>query len=123
MSERNLPILRADATASLCGICPDPGHCCKNFALRFSFWKDEGLEAAQQYLASWGSPFKIVDWQSDTYVHNDREYAEVVCSCPKVTSEGRCSIYEFRPTTCRQYVPGSDQLCVFQVNGGIRPWR
>lgn len=119
---RNLPMLRSDTSATLCGICPDPGHCCREFYFHFSYWKDEGLEAAQRHLTQWGIPFTVLDWL-DTYKDKDgREYAEILCNCPKVTAEGKCSIYKDRPGICRRYEAGSDPLCVFAGNSGLRFW-
>ena len=118
---RNLPILRTAATESFCSICPDPGHCCRRFYLHRNCWKDEGLASAQKDLAERGNPFVILDWQPDTHADEDgREYAGVICACPKVTAEGLCSIYEDRPRTCRIFAAGSDPLCVFSSMSGIQ---
>jgi Fe-S-cluster containining protein len=122
---RNLPILRTEVTESFCSICPDPGHCCRSFYFHKSYWKDEGLAAAQKNLTDWGNPFIITGWQPKTYKdENGREYAEVICTCPKVTPQGLCSIYEDRPRTCRIFAAGSDPLCVFSGMSGIEfNWR
>lgn len=86
------------------------------------YWKDEGLDGAQRYLVFKGNPFTVIDWQSETFKDKDsgREWARLICSCPKVTTDGKCSIYETRPLTCRRYAPGSDQLCVFSSMSGIQ---
>lgn len=119
-NSRNLPILRTEATQSFCAICPDPGHCCRKFYFHRTYWKDEGLDAAQSELNSWNSPFIIKDWQPQTFkADSGREYAGVICSCSKVTAEGRCSIYENRPRTCRVFAAGSDPLCVFSSMSGV----
>jgi Fe-S-cluster containining protein len=36
------------------------------------------------------------------------------CRCTKLTTDGRCGIYETRPLTCRLFVPGS-QDCLDAV--------
>lgn len=120
MSNRNLPVLRAEATAVLCTICPDPGRCCRWFCFHKSFWTDLGLASAQLRLVAENIPFIIEEWSETNKDENGREYANVMCSCPKVTAEGLCSIYEDRPATCRRYAPGSDRLCVFNGSSGIK---
>jgi Fe-S-cluster containining protein len=117
---RNLPILRTVATDSFCSICPEPGRCCRKFHFHRTYWKDEGLEAAQRDLTSWNNPFLVEAWAGQDLKDVDgREYDTVMCSCPKVTTEGRCSIYEDRPRTCRIFAAGSDRLCVFSSMSGI----
>lgn len=117
---RNLPILRTQATEAFCGICPDPGHCCRRFYYYKSFWKDEGLKAAQRAVASI-TPFIVLEWAPETGKDaNGRECAYTICSCPKLTPDGKCSIYEERPWACRSFVPGSDSLCVFSSMAGVK---
>lgn len=121
VNSRNLPILRTEVTQSFCSICPDPGHCCRKFYFHRSYWKDEGLEAAQRDLIHWNNPFVVLDWQPQTYTDDTgRDYAHLICSCPKVTAEGKCSIYKDRPRTCRIFAAGSDPLCVFSSMSGIQ---
>lgn len=120
-NERNLPILRHEVTASFCSICPEPGRCCRWFHFSKTYWKDEGLEAVQQNLIEHNYPFIVEKWSNQAFKAEDgREYGTVMCSCPKVTSDGRCSIYNERPRTCRVYAPGSDYLCVFNGSSGIK---
>ena len=117
---RNLPILRTEATQVFCEICPEPGHCCKGFTFQKSFWKDEGLDAAQQVLTEGDVPFIIERWAGyDWTTKEGRAYDWVVCSCPKLEEDGRCGIYLDRPGTCRNYAAGSDPLCVFSGTSGI----
>lgn len=117
---RNLPILRTAATDVFCSICPDPGHCCRQFVLQQIYWKDEGLDGAQKRLEMYGVPFLVTGWGPQTWTDKaGREYAFITATCPKVTEEGLCSIYETRPETCRNFAAGSDRLCVFVGMNGI----
>lgn len=111
---RNLPILRSQATESFCGMCPDKGHCCKDFMYHRSFWIDEGIEAAQKQLSDSGMPFLVKSF-GPAYKEEGgtREYASVRCDCPKLGEDGRCTIYETRPRICRIFAAGSDPLCIF----------
>jgi Fe-S-cluster containining protein len=120
---RNLPILASEQAGVLCSVCPLPGHCCERFVFHKTFWIDEGLDAAQQALIKGGLPFEVLEWASNHYKSAaGREYATLICSCPKLSNEGRCTIYESRPNTCRRFVPGSDPLCVFEGSQGLRYW-
>lgn len=117
---KNLPILRRDATQSFCSICPDPGHCCRKFHYHYTAWVDEGIEAVQQEFIDDGLPF-IVEKFVEPYFKDPsgREYSTLMCSCPKVTPAGLCSIYADRPPVCRKFAAGSDPLCVFSSMSGI----
>jgi len=113
----SLPILYENRPAmSLCGICPKPGACCKDFTIsKITYWIDEGLEAAQKDFADRGLPFQVIGWRRETWKSDEddgREYGEARCDCPKLTADGRCSIYSTRPKTCSNYEPASDGLCV-----------
>lgn len=61
--------------------------------------KDE----ARAYVAERGVPFE------PSYQREDGTWEWL---CPKLTADGRCSIYDDRPVTCRDYEPASDRLCV-----------
>src|SRR4051812_27469125 len=85
----------------LCSICPEPGHCCKRFTLSWlpfglANWKAE----ASQRLREWGLPFIPVEIREVSGLGAD-EKADLYYGCPKLTPEGRCGIYEFRPEPCR----------------------
>lgn len=102
--------------ASLCDTCHSPGHCCKEFHLdNLTTWKDEGISAVAAALKNAELPFTPVR-QAGTWKDTDgREYVSWYATCQKLTSEGRCSIYETRPALCRKYEPASDALCVYYV--------
>jgi Fe-S-cluster containining protein len=107
------------AQMQLCAICPEPGHCCRRFFLNWAggeeltFWKDGWKAAALEAMHSLGLPFEPFEIRQTFTTDDGIEYVTVHFNCPKVTAEGRCSIYESRPETCRRYRPGSDGLCVF----------
>lgn len=109
---------------SVCDTCPKPGACCKRLRLHgqngvITFWKEDGLEAVQHFLDTNGLPFapiEIVAEEKDEPMQ--QTYVEYVFSCPKLGLDGRCTIYADRPQLCRDYQPGSDQLCVlYKVPG------
>lgn len=120
--ERALPVLQSQATGVLCSICPDPGRCCRRFNFHHSFWVEDGFTVAQLKLRDAGVPFIIEDWLAKSKTEDGSEYASVVVHCPKVTAEGLCSIYDDRPDICRNFQPGSDRLCVFASQNGIKFW-
>lgn len=119
----SLPILRTQHAATLCSVCPEPGHCCKRFYLGPK--RLEGtLEEAQQYIDGRGFPFTALGFvtRSTCPLDETRNLSEIVCTCPKLTPEGLCSIYESRPALCRNYQPGSDPLCIFKGTTGLGFW-
>lgn len=120
---RNLPVLASQQAGVLCSVCPEPGHCCELFAFHKSFWIDEGLEKAQRVLMENGLPFHVLDWAENIAKSpTGREYASLMCSCPKLSDDGRCTIYADRPGTCVRFQPGSDPLCVFEGTQGMKFW-
>lgn len=53
-------------------------------------------------------------WAGDRFVY--RRNGHEVRSCPFLVREGSrfaCAIYDTRPRTCRDYRPGSNELCPF----------
>jgi Fe-S-cluster containining protein len=51
-------------------------------------------------------------WAGDVIVCS--ENGKMLFTCPFLRYEGRyytCTIYEDRPITCRDYIPGSSALC------------
>lgn len=118
---RDLPVLASQsATQVLCEICPRPGHCCLKFNLHMNqLAGSKDLLDAQERLEDLGLPFEVLDYANP----DDPFITDLLCSCPKLSSDGRCTIYETRPLTCRKFVPGSDPLCVLDGReGGIKSW-
>jgi Fe-S-cluster containining protein len=51
-------------------------------------------------------------WSGDVVVSS--EDGSILFSCPFLRHEGKyysCTIYEDRPRTCRNFTPGSSELC------------
>ena len=98
---------------SLCDARSKPGQCCKDFNLGGgTFWID-GDYTVQKFLNDNNLPFEprmTGEYKDD--VSGDM-YASYTYSCPKLTDDGRCSIYANRPDLCRRYKPGQDALCVY----------
>jgi Fe-S-cluster containining protein len=103
----------------LCAACPKPGVCCNNFVLAnpdFRFLPENWESEADAQLREWDEPFVVRGeaWREEcTY---GKTYVTPYLGCNFVTEEGRCSIYENRPETCRIFRPGESALCVFHVN-------
>ena len=119
---------------SACDSCPKPGACCKAFGLwdLGTFWVDEGNAPPQAALDSRRDsedhpyPFKaLAPVAANQYKDDDgRHFAHWVFTCPKLNAAtGRCSDYDNRPDTCRDYEPESDGLCALSSNYGNWPVR
>jgi Fe-S-cluster containining protein len=106
---------------SACDTCTKPGACCHNFVLsdhrgglRYDAndWKAE----ATAHMDRLEMPFRPLQidpekWDGEA----DPSTVALRFTCPAVTPEGRCSIYENRPNLCRVYQPLQDKLCVMYV--------
>jgi Fe-S-cluster containining protein len=100
------------AVTTLCDHCVSPGACCRGFMLSESgsnMGKVSTATQANVTMATKGYPFLAEEYKT-------RDGGYFVFSCPMLDDNGRCSIYEFRPKTCRVYQPASDGLCA------MRPW-
>ena len=77
-----------------CKICR--GACCEEFSTELAMF-----------------PPKPASWDDARYwftLHATKVEAArftFECRCTKLTSEGRCSIYEDRPLICELFIPGS----------------
>lgn len=92
---------------SLCDVCLSPGACCKRMVLStagtgnglgpMSYEKAEhlGLHNSLPFVPAHQREDGIWEW-----------------SCTALQRDGRCGIYETRPQLCRDFVAGSDPLCV-----------
>lgn len=100
---------------SACDTCPKPGNCCRLFTLSGTFWDDTDI-AEQWKLYEGKYPFVPVRRKAGYAFVIDQEsgrmYSSWQFSCPKLGPDGRCTIYETRPDTCRVFEPGSDPICV-----------
>lgn len=93
---------------NLCDICPKPGQCCRSFVLHLNgeaFGEVETATQANVQMAIRGFPFLATG--------KVEGYANFSFMCPMLGMDGRCTIYENRPMTCRIYKPASDPMCVF----------
>lgn len=93
---------------SLCDICSEPGACCRDFELkstqietRLLLEKGHKLDVLAT-CAEWGFPFIPTE-------HDGKAWH---FKCSVLTDKGRCGDYENRPVLCRNYIAGSDDLCV-----------
>lgn len=78
------------------------------------FPKDGWQEAATSEMQRRGVPFRPLEINREFTVAGE-EMVNVWFGCPKVTPEGRCSIYQDRPETCKAFTPGASSLCVFAL--------
>lgn len=114
-----LPVLHEHNPAmSLCQMCPKPGMCCKNFPLsqggfEVTFWEGSWKKDVETFLKEKKLPFIPVKIHAYYQTKEFFKYVTVVYSCPKVTPEGRCSIYKDRPDLCKRYLPGESDICCF----------
>lgn len=121
MTNSLLPVLQQDhPLMSLCSVCPKPGMCCRNFPLfntkskeEVTFWEATWREDAKKFLLEMGLPFEPVAVRSTYETEDKLKYITALYSCPKVTVDGRCSIYQDRPQLCRKYLPGNSDICCF----------
>ena len=89
----------------ICSICASPGACCKGFTLSQSGIAITTIEVAEVLLLERRFPFIINGVEV-------RDGSDVVSfSCTKLGANGRCSIYEGRPSLCRNFRPLTDTLC------------
>lgn len=101
-----------------CDRCAAPGTCCKSFPLSAEFPIGSTHETVQAWLAKENLPFNPIRRQyvypggNKIVVGPKGWYENWLFTCTKVTPEGRCSIYEDRPTLCKIYEPGMDAMCV-----------
>jgi Fe-S-cluster containining protein len=98
---------------SLCDTCRSPGVCCRSITLiggegqgyeRFRLGMTE--EEAAHLCVAYGFPFVPYTTDAEGYV---------LFTCPELDDDGRCKIYENRPSPCRNFEPGSSPLCVHYV--------
>src|SRR4051794_11155545 len=108
---------------SWCDTCPKPGLCCKTLSLswldddgkshRYTVWDDESKVVAEM-LARRKLPFVPIEKRGICVDKNTgRTYSSYNYSCTKLQEDGRCGDNENRPQLCRDYQPGTDNLCVF----------
>jgi Fe-S-cluster containining protein len=92
--------------------CTQCGKCCLSVFIPVTDedmerWKREGKEEIVRAMEH----SKTV-WAGDIIISS--EDGKILFTCPLLRWEGRyytCTIYEERPSVCREYKPGSSELC------------
>lgn len=103
---------------SICDRCFKPGYCCTMMNLstgvnQLVHWEDKSWKDIEDELSKQGLPFKV-KCEKNRWLDEEtgKFYLEYYYYCPKLDGDGRCTIYQNRPDTCRNYQPASDELCV-----------
>lgn len=97
-----------------CNKCAAPGMCCKAFTLGLPVPLGS-LPADVLTIMNVASaqPLPFLPLRRDGIGINENEGTEQwLFHCPKLGDNGRCTIYETRPDTCRVFKAGEDPLCV-----------
>jgi hypothetical protein len=102
---------------SLCGICIEPGHCCK----RFKLYKGD-QEANVQHVLESGFAF-VVCGIDHHYFFNDMVNESYYYKCLNLDEEGHCIDYENRPLLCENFEPGSNRICCYHSVSPLIPKR
>jgi len=92
--------------------CKRCGKCCLSVFVPVTDedlerWKREGKQEIFRAMEHSKSV-----WAGDIIISS--ENGKILFTCPFLRCEGTyytCTIYEDRPTVCRQYKPGSSELC------------
>ena len=93
--------------------CQQCGNCCRVNVNAFvtdedlARWRREGRGDILHVLEN-----EHAIWVGDHLLSADN--GADLCDCPFLQPEGGrilCSIYGSRPRTCREYVPGSSEIC------------
>jgi len=85
--------------------CPDLGFCCREFALMIN----GRAIGAKKKMASISNLNKMIQKNGWPFVakHYDYEANVWYFTCPKLGSDGLCTIYDLRPDVCKKFVPKS----------------
>lgn len=97
--------------------CPDLGHCCREFAIIIR-GKAIG-ETEQSFRVE--NAMKVVREHAWPFVtkHYDYKRNRWMFQCPELAPDGKCAIYDSRPSLCRDFKPKTDrELCC--VNRTLR---
>lgn len=119
-TDPRLELLNNTAEAN-CDTCREPGACCRSFHVGIDVPEDMSGDALKVHLRAGLRPttgtqaFEVLPYDPDyVYCTEGKQKGTVqwCYSCPELQPDGRCGIYETRPTICRDYIVGSDALCV-----------
>ena len=99
----------------LCEACLSPGHCCKKIHLSdttgalYIEGEQDPVEVVTRKIGQhW---FKPLEECHSLEVEGVRR-VDYLWECTALGPDGRCTVYENRPQLCRDYVAGTDRLCV-----------
>ena len=102
-----------DETAITCDRC---GNCCQTDLIAYVIGKDRARwarEGREDILTVLRAEHAV--WAGDRIVSTENgSFARFTQGCPFLSWDGRlfsCDIYETRPRVCRDFVPGSSELC------------
>jgi Fe-S-cluster containining protein len=116
---------------SLCDTCRSPGACCKSFTLMNTDGNEplfpvDSPSAPLDYLEAQDLPFLPVLAADATVSKTGEPRVVYSFTCLALGPNGRCRMYERRPTVCRAMEAGKNPLCV-HYDGPIpvdnRTWR
>ena len=94
-------------------ICKRCGQCCQTYLFAYitdhdiKRWRSEGRDDILHILEE-AAPV----WAGDRLI--SAKTGRPLHACPFLTWEGGlavCTIHETRPAVCREYIPGSNELC------------
>ncbi|MFZ7111259.1 MAG: YkgJ family cysteine cluster protein [Desulfatiglandales bacterium] len=93
--------------------CKRCGNCCRTYLFAYTSdedikrWRHEGREDILHVLEK-ASPI----WAGDHII--SARTGETLYTCPFLVWDGQiatCTIHDTRPRVCREYIPGSNELC------------
>lgn len=94
---------------SACDTCAAPGRCCSGFTLNLRDQERMSAVETMAHIAAHSLPFlplyRVPAKHRGPYDGGWRFW------CPLLGRDGRCTDYENRPETCRDFEPLSDPLC------------
>ncbi|MGL4370516.1 MAG: YkgJ family cysteine cluster protein [Spirochaetota bacterium] len=79
--------------------------CCKHVALEI----DKPTTKAEYDYVRW----YLLHKKTEIFIDGGKWYLKVETECEKLLPDGRCGIYEKRPSICREYPP-KDRECEFE---------
>lgn len=105
---------------SLCDTCKAPGHCCRSLTLYGNDldspdMSDDEAIAILEWFAEYEK--ETFGWEVPFIPYGRDSVGAIKFMCPKLGDDGRCTIYETRPSTCRDFEPASGPLCVHYKDG------
>lgn len=110
-----------------CARCVAPGTYCKALPLSKHFPLGSTHNSIAVEMAEIGEPFipirrlHVLNGCENADGTGSHWYELWLFTCPKLTKEGRCSIYDERPYACRVYEPGVDAMCVHMLMPNGQP--